>query len=82
MQVDWSLDNVDITSITSKRNQTSITNLDADFSAADIISDQRQDYEFDTFSQEIRISSNDINSNLDWMVVHIINKKISIHSET
>ena len=68
VQVDWSLDNVDITSITSKRNQTSITNLDADFSAADIISDQRQDYEFDTFSQEIRISSNDINSNLDWMV--------------
>ena len=52
MQVDWSLDNVDITSITSKRNQTSITNLDADFSAADIIADQRQDYDFDTFHKK------------------------------
>ena len=67
MQVDWSLDNFDITSITSKRNQTSFTDLDADFSAADIISEQRQDYEFDTFSQEFRISSNN-QAPMQWML--------------
>ncbi len=67
MEVNWSLDNFDITSITSKRNQTSITNLDADFSAAEILADQRQDYEFDTFSQEIRISSTG-DSKVGWLV--------------
>ena len=67
IQIDWSLDNFDITSITSKRNQTSITTADGDFTAADILSQLRQDYEFDTFSQEFRISSNN-DSPLQWML--------------
>lgn len=67
VQVDWDLDFATITSITAKRNQTSKTTFDADFSGADLVAENRGDQEFDTFSQEIRLSSNG-DGPMQWMI--------------
>ena len=67
VQVDWDLDFATFTSITAKRNQTSETTFDADFSAADLVAENRADQEFDSFSQEVRLTSNG-DGPMQWMV--------------
>lgn len=67
VQVDWNLDFGTLTSITAKRNQTSDTTFDADFSGADLVAENRADQEFDSFTQEIRLTSNG-DGPMQWMV--------------
>jgi len=67
LQVDYDLDFASLTSITSQRNTGLESNFDADFSAARLINENLVDYEFDTFTQEIRLTSNG-DSSTQWMV--------------
>jgi iron complex outermembrane receptor protein len=67
VQADVNLDFATLTSITSRRNQTSETTFDADFSGADLVAENRSDQEFESFSQEIRLTSSG-DGPLQWMV--------------
>lgn len=66
LQGDWDLGAAQFTSITAYRTQTDNTETDADFSAADIITNP-QDRQYKTFTQEIRLSSTGENT-VDWLV--------------
>ena len=67
IQIDYELDFASLTSITSKRNTTLRSNFDADFSAARLINENLVNYDFDTFTQEVRLTSNG-DSSTQWMV--------------
>jgi iron complex outermembrane receptor protein len=67
IQVDYDLDFASLTSITSQRNTDLDSNFDADFSAARLINENLVNYDFDTFTQEIRLTSNG-DSSTQWMV--------------
>jgi iron complex outermembrane receptor protein len=67
IQVDYELDFASLTSITSQRNTSLRSNFDADFSAAKLINENLVNYDFDTFTQEIRLTSNG-DSSTQWMV--------------
>ncbi|MEL6360671.1 MAG: TonB-dependent receptor [Pseudomonadota bacterium] len=56
-----------VTSITAYRENTSRTSFDPDTSTADIAT-SFNDGKSDTFTQEIRITSNDSDLPLDWMI--------------
>ncbi len=66
IQIDKKLNEFSLTSITSYRNTDTFYNIDADYSSADIIQNTRFD-EFDTFTQEVRLTSNG-GEKLDWMI--------------
>jgi outer membrane receptor protein involved in Fe transport len=66
MQADWDLADSTITSITAIRNSIKIEDFDADFTSADLISENFYDTEIDTFTQELRWSSNN-GEKMDWM---------------
>ncbi len=66
MQIDKSYDGFDLTSITAFRTTDSFSTIDADFTSANYISNPITT-EIDTFTQEIRLTSNDGDS-VDWMV--------------
>ena len=68
LQVDKEFDAFDVTSITAFRNVDSLTNQDSDFTSADLIGFNENDGNIDTFTQEIRFTSNNPDSNIDWMV--------------
>ena len=67
IQIDKDYDFATLTSITSVRDQSLRSNFDADFSAADILGENRVDYDFENFTQEIRLTS-DGDGDLQWMV--------------
>jgi len=67
LQVDYELDFASLTSITSQRTTDLDSNFDADFSAASLISENLVNYDFDTFTQEVRLTSNG-DSSTQWMV--------------
>jgi iron complex outermembrane receptor protein len=67
IQVDYELDFASLTSITSQRNTSLRSNFDADFSAAKLINENLVNYDFDTFTQELRLTSNG-DSSTQWMV--------------
>ena len=67
IHVDYELDFASLTSITSQRNTSLRSNFDADFSAAKLINENLVNYDFDTFTQEIRLTSNG-DSSTQWMV--------------
>ena len=67
IQVDYELDFASLTSITSQRDTSLRSNFDADFSAAKLINENLVNYDFDTFTQEIRLTSNG-DSSTQWMV--------------
>ena len=67
IQIDYDLDFATLTSITSQRDTTLRSNFDADFSAAKLINQNLVNYDFDTFTQEIRLTSNG-DSSTQWMV--------------
>ena len=56
-QVDWSInDRLDLTSITAVRKNEVETDLDGDFTAADLVGVSRQNIDIDTFTQEVRLT--------------------------
>ena len=56
-----------LTSITSDRETNMRSNFDADFSAARLINENKLDYDFETFTQELRLTSNG-DSDVQWTV--------------
>jgi iron complex outermembrane receptor protein len=56
-----------LTSITSDRETNMKSNFDADFSAARLINENKLDYDFETFTQELRLTSNG-DSDVQWTV--------------
>ena len=54
LQVDWTLGNWTLTSITADRNQKAKFDYDADFTSADILATNLNDSQIDTFTQELR----------------------------
>ena len=65
-QIDWDLGNIAITSITSYREIDTFANIDADFTSADLITNDIQT-DIETFTQEYRITDTG-NDNFDWQV--------------
>jgi outer membrane receptor protein involved in Fe transport len=65
LHIEKDLGNMSLTSITSDRNTEMQSNFDADFSAADLVEEQALDYQFDTFTQEFRLSSTN-ESGVQW----------------
>jgi len=57
LEIEKDLNGMVLTSITSDRQTVMNSNFDADFSSADLVEEQRLDYNFDTFTQELRLSS-------------------------
>lgn len=66
MQIDHDFDNFTLTSITSVRNVDSVYDIDADFTSADLITNEISS-DIDTFTQEFRLTSTN-GDKLDWMV--------------
>ena len=56
-----------LTSITAYRDNESESSVDVDFTSADIIVNNRQ-LDYSTFTQELRLSSNDDESRFSWLV--------------
>jgi outer membrane receptor protein involved in Fe transport len=65
LHIEKDLGNMALTSITSDRNTEMQSNFDADFSAADLVKEQKLDYQFDTFTQEFRLTSTN-ESGVQW----------------
>lgn len=56
-QMDYSLGPLKLTSITAYRKTKAVTNQDSDFTSADLLSRNYQDLRIDTFTQELRAST-------------------------
>ena len=56
-QIDYSMGLLKLTSISSYRRTHAITNQDSDFSSADLLGRNYQDLRIDTFTQELRAST-------------------------
>jgi outer membrane receptor protein involved in Fe transport len=67
LQIDWDFANeMLLTSITAFRTQSRDEDADVDFTSAQLISDQRNSSDVDTFTQELRLSQS--RDSLDWML--------------
>ena len=67
LHVEYDLGFATLTSITADRETTLESNFDADFSAAKLINENFVNYDFQTFTQEFRLSSNG-DSDMQWTV--------------
>jgi iron complex outermembrane receptor protein len=67
VHLDYDLGFATLTSITSDRRTEMASNFDADFSGARLLQENKLDYDFDTFTQELRLTSND-ESDVKWSV--------------
>jgi outer membrane receptor protein involved in Fe transport len=56
-QIDYDLGNMALTSISAYRKVKALTNQDSDFTGADLIGENSQDLGIDTFTQELRLTS-------------------------
>lgn len=56
-QIDYDLGTMALTSITAYREVKALTNQDSDFTGADLIGENSQDLGIDTFTQELRLTS-------------------------
>ena len=56
-QIDYDLGNMALTSITAYRKVQADTNQDSDFTGADLIGENSQDLGINTFTQELRVTS-------------------------
>ena len=65
VHLDYDLDFATLNSITSDRRTEMASNFDADFSGAQLLRENKLNYDFDTFTQEFRLSSND-GSDVQW----------------
>lgn len=68
IQADYALSFADLTSITAFRNSSLVQNADSDFTSADLVGRNFNDTDIDTFTQELRLSSNNTEGMIDWMV--------------
>jgi len=68
LQVDYELGYATLTSITALRNTSSQTNQDSDFTSADLVQLNFNDTKIDTFTQELRLTSNNTDGRVDWMI--------------
>lgn len=67
VHLDYDLGFATLTSITADRNTEMASNFDADFSGARLLRENKLNYNFDTLTQELRLSSND-DSEIQWSV--------------
>ncbi|MEM6650476.1 MAG: TonB-dependent receptor plug domain-containing protein, partial [Pseudomonadota bacterium] len=67
LTVEQNFENMDLTVITSYRDQSLLANGDTDFTSANIISGREVNNDVQTFTGEIRLASNG-NSRFEWMV--------------
>lgn len=68
LQADYEMDFATLTSITAFRNTSSQTNQDSDFTSADLVQLNFNDTDIDTFTQEFRLTSNNTDGPIDWML--------------
>ncbi|WP_029623167.1 TonB-dependent receptor [Sphingomonas elodea] len=71
VQVDWTLGDVKLTSITGYRNYFASQGADTDYSAIDILyraPNASSSRAFETFSQELRLNGTAFDNKLDWLV--------------
>jgi outer membrane receptor protein involved in Fe transport len=67
LQADFDLSNgMKLTSITAYRELSRLDNSDVDFTSADLVLNNGNDTEIDTFTQELRLSQS--TDSVDWMV--------------
>jgi iron complex outermembrane receptor protein len=81
VHVEKDLGNMVLTSITSDRNTEMQSNFDADFSAADLVEEQALNYQFDTFTQEFRLSSTS-ESGIQWTAGLFYSDEDTINNRT
>nr|WP_225908175.1 TonB-dependent receptor [Hyphomonas sediminis] len=67
LQGDFDFSGMRLTSITAYRMSRMETNQDSDFTGADLLGENSNETDIDTFTQEIRLTSTD-GDRLDWMV--------------
>jgi outer membrane receptor protein involved in Fe transport len=67
IQGDFDFERFSLTSITSFRNNDVLDNQDIDFTSADLTNSNKNDINIDTFTQEIRFTSNGDGA-VDWLV--------------
>lgn len=66
-QIDYDLGNMALTSITAYRKVKALTNQDSDFTGADLIGENSQDLGINTFTQEVRLTS-DFDGPLNFLI--------------
>jgi iron complex outermembrane receptor protein len=81
LHVEKDFENISLTSITSDRKTEMRSNFDADFSAADLVSEQALDYQFDTFTQEFRLSSIS-DSGISWTAGAFYSDEDTVNNRT
>jgi outer membrane receptor protein involved in Fe transport len=81
-QIDWDLtDQLSLTSISAYRAVRSFTNQDSDFTAADLIGDNRAQTAINTYTQELRVAS-DFDGPLNFLLGGFyFNEDIDISSQ-
>jgi iron complex outermembrane receptor protein len=67
LQADQDVSGMRLTSITAYRESKLRTNQDSDFTSADLLSENSNRTDIETFTQELRLASTD-GDRLDWMV--------------
>ena len=76
-QIDYDLGSMALTSITAYREVRALTNQDSDFTGADLIGENSQDLGIDTFTQELRLTS-DFDGPLNFLIGgYYFNEKIN-----
>ncbi len=79
-QIDYDLGNMALTSITAYRKVQADTNQDSDFTSADLIGEKRDNVGIDTFTQEIRLTS-DFDGPLNFLIGgYYFNEKVDQQS--
>ncbi|HWW56674.1 MAG TPA: TonB-dependent receptor [Sphingopyxis sp.] len=79
-QIDYDLGNLALTSITAYRKVQADTNQDSDFTAADLIGEKSDNVGIDTFTQEIRLTS-DFDGPLNFLLGgYYFNEKVKQQS--
>lgn len=66
LNINYDAGYLDFTSITAWRKQSEVTDIDVDFTGADIVN-QRNNTAFQTFTQEFRFASTGDDNTFDWL---------------
>jgi outer membrane receptor protein involved in Fe transport len=75
-QIDYEMGNLSLTSISAYRQVRALTNQDSDFTGADLIGENSADLGIDTFTQELRLTS-DFDGPLNFLIGgYYFNEKI------
>ena len=79
-QIDYDLGNLALTSITAYRKMQADTNQDSDFTSADLIGEKSDNVGIDTFTQEVRLTS-DFDGPLNFLIGgYYFNEKVDQQS--